>query len=127
MRAWLLAGACVALLAAGSARAEPVTLEVGELDGVTAGTANPVFGLWIAKDVDIKKRKDIDVRAYLDVRPEIVGNLAESEAGARAYGKHTFTETLTLSESVEGLFSQSFSESVAGSRGAHFKRHVPLK
>jgi hypothetical protein len=60
-------------------------------------------------------QKNIDVRAYFDVHPNIKGNYADGEAAATAYGKNTFTETLSFADTVEGYMSRSGSHAVAAS------------
>lgn len=125
MRALVLsAAAAVALVAAGSASAGPVALPGDQLDQVTAGTytASPPFDLNVNKYVDIDKYKYLDIHAMLKSVLDIKGNLAESEAAATAIGHASFSETLTLSEAVQDVYSRSFSESVAGANGpSHYK------
>lgn len=124
MRALVLTSAVAALAFVGAAQAEPTDLTGGELDLVTAGTyvAPPPFGINVYKNVAIQKLKNIQIKAALWSAPYVRGNLAEAEAGANAYGKHTFTETLTLTEVVEGYYSKSFSESVSATDGAYYHR-----
>jgi hypothetical protein len=116
MRSWLLAGACLALLAAGAARAEPVALPTDQMDEVTAGTlVGPDFSLTVYKNLVARVDKDISIRALVFVAPFIKGNLADAEAKASALGRDSYSETLTFADVVEGLGSQSASHSVAAS------------
>ncbi len=117
MRALLLSGAIATLAAVGTAKAEPVALSSDQMDQVTAGAAMgpPPLTLAVFKNVAIQKLKNIKINAELKSVPYVRGNLAEAEAGANAYGKHTFSETLTITEVVQGFSSRAFSESVAAS------------
>ena len=124
MRALLLSGAIAALATVSPARAEPVSLSDDRMDEVTAmGLGPPPLTLAVFKNVAIQKIKNIKINAELRSVPYVRGNLAEAEAGANAYGKHTFSESLTITEVAQGLYSKSFSESVSATDGA--KYHKP--
>ena len=116
MRALVLsAAAAVALAAASPAGAGPAALPGDQLDKVTSGSLTaPTFFLDVYKNVNIYKAKDLDVKAMLKSLLDIKGNLAESEAAATAIGKASFSETLTLTEAVQDMYSRSFAESVSG-------------
>ena len=120
----LVAGAVAAFVAVGPANAEPVDLTGDQLDQVTAGAAMgpPPLTLAVFKNVAIQKIKNIKVNAELKSVPYVRGNLAEAEAGANAYGKHTFSETLTITEVAQGYYSKSFSESVSATDGAEYHK-----
>lgn len=122
----LVAGAVAAFAAVGPANAEAVDLTGDQLDQVTAGTSimgPPPLTLAVFKNVAIQKLKNIKINAELKSVPYVRGNLAEAEAGANAYGKHTFSESLTITEVAQGYYSKSFSESVSATDGA--KYHKP--
>ncbi len=126
MRTVVLSAALAAVAAVGSAKAEPVALLGDQLDQVTAGTTvSPPFTLDVKKHVDINKMKHLDINAMLKSLLDIKGNLAEAEAAATAIGKASFSETLTLSEAVQDMYSRSFSESVAGANNP--SGHRPAK
>ena len=124
MRALVLAGAVAAFAAVGPANAEPVDLTGDQLDQVTAGAAMgpPPLTLAVFKNVAIQKIKNIKINAELRSVPYVRGNLAEAEAGANAYGKHTFSESLTITEVAQGYYSKSFSESVSATDGAKYHK-----
>ena len=123
MRALVLAGAVAAFAAAGPAVAEPVDLAGDQLDQVTAGAyMGPPLTLAVYKNVAIQKLKNIKINAELRSKPYVRGNLAEAEAGANAYGKHTFSESLTITEVAQGHHSKSFSESVSATDGAKYHK-----
>lgn len=116
-RKLLLPGAAAAtFVLIGAAHAEPVALGPGDMAGVRAGAVLPPGpSLFVVKAAAIKKLKDLRIEAKLRSDAVVEGNLAEAEAGATATGSDTFTETLTLSDVVDGVGSRSFSESVAAS------------
>jgi len=114
--------AATTLAASGPALAEePLELGHEAMTTVTAGSAYGGFNLDVYKNVHINQFKNMDIRAHLVSLPRVHGNLAEAEAGARAFGHNSFTQTTTITDSVQDRMSQSFSESIAASdRGARF-------
>ncbi len=124
MKALLLSTAIATFAVIGSATAEPTRLSTDQMDQVVAGTR---LNLSVFKNVAIQKLKNIKINAELRSKPDIRGNLAEAEAGANAKGRHTFTETLTLADVVQGRSSSSFSESVAATAGGGKRHHRPCR
>jgi hypothetical protein len=123
MRALVLASAIVGL-GIGTAVAEPVSLTGDRLDGVTAGTyKSPPVAIDVYKNVAVNLYKNINVFNNLYSAPYVKGNFADAEAAANAYGKDTFSETLTFGEVAEGYYSRSYSESMAATNGYQYKPH----
>jgi hypothetical protein len=127
MRNFMIATAAVALIGlAGTARAETVDLALAEMETITGGSyfaANP-FSFTFLKQGQVLLQKDIDVRARFDVHPNIKGNYADGEAAATAYGKNTFTETLSFADTVEGYMSRSGSHAVsAAAPPGYYPKH----
>jgi hypothetical protein len=115
MRKLLLATAAVAMLGfADTSRADSVDLALADMETITAGAYSiPRFNFHFDKVGRIDFRKLIDVAARFDVYPDIKGNYADGEAAATAYGKHTFTETLSFADTYEGYMSQSGSHAIS--------------
>ena len=130
MRKILIATAAVAVIGfAGNLRADTVDLAMDEMETITAGSYfyDNAFGFTFFKDGQVRLRKHIDVVAKLFVHPDIRGNFADGEAAATAYGRNTFTETLSFADTVEGYLSRSGSHAVAASAPPHDARYVPKK
>jgi hypothetical protein len=127
MRNLMIATAAVALIGlAGTARAETVDLALADMEAITAGSYyNPHgFNFDFSKYGRVLLQKNIDVRAYFDVHPNIKGNYADGEAAATAYGKNTFTETLSFADTVEGYMSRSGSHAVsAAAPPGYYPKH----
>ena len=128
MRKILIATAAVAVIGfAGNLEADTVDLEMDDMETITAGFYDNAFAFTFFKDGRVRLRKNIDVVAKLFVQPDIKGNFADGEAAATAYGKNTFTETLSFADTVEGYLSRSGSHAVAASAPPHDARYVPKK
>ena len=122
MRNLMIATAAVALIGlAGTARAETVDLQLADMETITAGAfmGPSGFRFDFAKHGTVDLKKYIDIYARFDVHPNIRGNYADGEAAATAYGKNTFTETLSFGDTVEGYMSRSGSHAVAASAPAY--------
>lgn len=118
MRNFVIATAAVALIGlAGTARAETVDLALADMETITAGNYMGPGGFTFdfSKYGRVDLQKYIDIYARFDVHPSIKGNYADGEAAATAYGKNTFTETLSFADTVEGYLSRSGSHAVAAS------------
>ena len=111
-----------ALVAVGTAQAQPLTLATDQMEQVTAG------GYF---DLDVNVYKDLDKSEYLDVFKSVFagvfikGNLSDAEAGSQAYGSNTLTETLTLTNADQRGYSDAFSQSLAAANGDY--RYEPVK
>ncbi len=124
MRNFVMATAAVALIGvAGSVRADTVDLVLDDMDTITAGSYVDPFSFHFAKYGDVYLQKYIDVYARFNVHPDIKGNYADGEAAATAYGKNTFTETLSFADTVEGLMSRSGSHAVSAAAPSSY--HPP--
>lgn len=121
MRKLLLATAAVAMIGlSGTARAETVDLALADMETITAGSYVPGFNFDYSKFgyVDVFKNFHINARVYVD--PHIKGNFADGEAAATAFGKNTYTETLSFADVVEGAMSRSGSSSIAATQGSYW-------
>jgi hypothetical protein len=126
MRNFVIATAAVALIGlAGTARAETVDLALADMETITAGAfmGPSGFSFDFSKHGRVDLQKYIDIYARFDVHPNIKGNYADGEAAATAYGKNTFTETLSFGDTVEGYMSRSGSHAVAASGPTYY--HMP--
>jgi hypothetical protein len=86
-------------------------LESAEVSGVLGGGVDAKVKF--DKKIDIMEKIKIDIDKKINAKSDVKGNQAFSEAAADAYGKDSFTETLTVSEVYEDLSSGSYSSSVA--------------
>lgn len=86
-------------------------LESAEVFGVVGGGVNAEA--IVKKRIDLLENIKINIDKKIDVKSKVEGNQAFSEAIADAYGKKSFTETLTVSEVYEGRSSGSYGSSVA--------------
>ncbi len=122
MKALVVASAITALALVGTARAEPVSLDGGQMDLVTGGNYGgfPPINLSLFKNVQVNALKNIAVKALVVSLPVVKGNLAEAEAFGTAIGKGSFTQTLTSAEAVQDVYSRSASESVAAANNPYF-------
>ena len=130
MRNFLIATAAVAVIGfAGNLRADTVDLVLDEMETITAGSYSYSypFSFTFHKDGRVDLKKMIDIYAKMYVHPDIKGNFADGEAAATAYGRNTFTETLSFADTVEGYLSRSGSHAVAASAPPHDARYVPKK
>jgi len=121
MRTLLLATAAVAMVGfAGTARAETVDLEMQDMETITAGNYMPGFNFDYTKYGYVDVFKNFNINARLDVYPKIIGNFADAEAVANAFGDDTYSETLTFADVVKGQMSRSGSSSIAATRGSYY-------
>lgn len=128
MRKLLLATAAVAIIGiAGTARADTIDLDLADMETMTAGAYLPGFNFDYTKHGQVYVQKYIDIAARVHVKPEIKGNFADGEAAATAYGKNTYTETLTFADVIEGVLSRSGSSSIAATVGSHYGGHKGYK
>ena len=65
------------------------------------------------KDEKIQSKVDVDIFKTLDVKVKIVGNFADAQAIAQAYGENTDAETISFAEVYEGVSSDAASRSTA--------------
>ena len=117
MKALLLSTAVATLAAIGTASAQPVDLARDQADQVTAGSGG--FNFRVFKSVQEQKLKLIEIKAEVESRPKIRGNVANAEAGATAEGFNTFTETNALTDAKQHRSSASFSEATSAATGRH--------
>lgn len=87
-------------------------LESAEVFGVVGGGVDAKAK--VEKIINIKEQVLVDIQKKINAQSNVKGNNAFSEALADAYGKESFTETLTVSEVYEDKSSGSYSSSVAG-------------
>ncbi|MBE9051369.1 hypothetical protein IQ243_13260 [Nostocales cyanobacterium LEGE 11386] len=65
------------------------------------------------KDEKIDSKVNVDIFKKLDVKVDIIGNFADAQAVAQAYGENTDAETITFAEVYEGYSSDAASRSTA--------------
>lgn len=61
----------------------------------------------------IDSKVNVDIFKTLDVKVKVVGNFADAQAVAQAYGENTDAETITFAEVYEGVSSDAASRSTA--------------
>ena len=116
MKTLLLSTAIATFAAIGTASAQPFDMSRDQADRVTAG-AGGTFSFRVFKSVQEQKLKLIAIRAEVESRPKIRGNVANAEAGATAEGFNTFTETNALTDAKQHRSSASFSEATSAATG----------
>jgi homogentisate 1,2-dioxygenase len=130
MRNFLIATTALAVIGfAGNLKADTVDLALDEMETLTAGSyfhPDP-FNFVFRKDGQVRLNKNIQIVARMFVHPDIKGNLADGQAAATAYGRNTFTETLSFADTVEGYMSRSGSHAVAASAPPHYSPYPPKK
>jgi hypothetical protein len=117
MKALLLSTAVATFAAIGAASAQPFDMSRDQADRVTAGSGG--FNFRVFKSVQEQKLKLIEIKAEVESRPKIRGNVANAEAGATAEGFNTFTETNALTDAKAHRSSASFSEATSAATGRH--------
>ena len=118
MKALLFSTAVATFAAIGAASAQPVHLARDQADRVTAGSGGG-FNFRVFKSVQEQKLKLIEIKAEVESRPKIRGNVANAEAAATAEGFNTFTETNALTDAKAHRSSASFSQATSAATGRH--------
>jgi hypothetical protein len=102
------------IIASGVASAdEPMQLTAAEMDGVTAGCygcGTPDFSF--TKEVVTVNVATLDVWKLVVSQTYVVGNLADAEATAQAFGPGSLAETVTVTY-TDGGSSVAYSGSVS--------------
>ncbi|CEJ47855.1 hypothetical protein [Umezakia ovalisporum] len=72
-------------------------------------------GFQIANDKleHIESKVNVDILKKVDIAVKLVGNFADAQAVAQAYGANTDAETITFAEVYEGVSSDAASRSTA--------------
>ncbi|BAZ40661.1 hypothetical protein NIES4101_66220 [Calothrix sp. NIES-4101] len=87
-------------------------LETVEASAVIGG-GGVNFKSKIEFDKNVKIKQDFKIKSKLDSDVDVDGNYAGADATADAFGKDTFSYTITGAQVNAGKSSESFSQSVA--------------
>ncbi|MDH6061812.1 hypothetical protein NWP17_15455 [Chrysosporum bergii ANA360D] len=71
------------------------------------------FSIFNEKFENIESAVNVNINKALNVQVDILGNFADAQAVAQAYGKNTDAETITFAEVEEGVYSDAASRSTA--------------
>lgn len=100
-----------------AAQAEPLSLTLDQMDGVTAaGFGFTEFDAFLFKDADLDTQIDFDKDADVDVLVDISGYLADAQAFANCEGFGCTAETFTGADTSAFFgFGTAASQSVSAS------------
>ena len=110
--------ALILSIAIGAASAQPFDLARDQADRITAGSGGG-FNFRVFKSVQEQKLKLIEIKAEVESRSKLKGNVAKAQAAATAEGFDTFTETNALTDAKAHRSSASFSEATSAATGRH--------